>query len=89
MTTKSNATPDTNAIDTTKFKTAGVNVSYLVQNDILFIAVPVSAAVISAARPSASGKSRTVGSTLGNVLIDGTTVKLGLNAYVPNTVPAH
>lgn len=62
-----------------------MNVRYLVADGILFIAVPVDEKALAAARPSTSGKNKTVGSTLGNVGIPNIPgMKLGLNVYVPN-----
>lgn len=75
----------TSAIDTSKFTSAGMNVKFTVLDNILFIAVPVGPDAISKARPSTSGKNKTLGSTLGNVNIPGLPIKLGLNVYTPNT----
>lgn len=71
--------------DTTTWATAGRNVRFQTLEGMLFIAVDISAPVIAAAPLSASAKSRSVGTTLGNVAIPGTNAKLGLNVYTPAT----
>lgn len=69
--------------DTSAWATAGRNVKYTTLDDMLFIAVPISAAAIAAAPPSATGKTTSIASTLGNVAIPGTPVKMGVNVYAP------
>lgn len=55
------------------------NVTYTVKGSTLTITVDLRKRL----GPSSSGKTELVASTGGNVQIDGTDVKLGLNAYVP------
>lgn len=73
------AAPKTETIST------GRNVSFHVEGGKLHIIVPVDDATIAASPASGSGKNKSVASTLGNVAIPGTKVKLGLNVYAPNT----
>lgn len=73
-----------NTLDTSAWQTAGRNVKFHTFENFLFIAVPISDAAISAAPASASGKSKSVGSTLGNVAIPGTPLKFGVNVYTPS-----
>lgn len=85
MTTPKTLAPS-GAIDISKFASVGENIKTLVTDGFLFIAVAVTPEVINAARASASGKSKTVGSTLGNVAITAVPgLKIGVNAYVPNS----
>ena len=80
-------TPTTTApsagVDTSAWHNAGRNVKFTTLDGMLFIAVPITADVIAASPVSASGKSKSVGSTLGNVGIPGTNVKMGVNVYTP------
>lgn len=70
-------------VDTSSWQTAGRNVKFTTLDGLLFIAVPIDAASIAASPVSGSGKSKSVGSTLGNVAIPGTAVKMGVNVYTP------
>lgn len=72
-----------NAPDVSSWATAGRNVRFITMDGLLFIAVDISKPVIDASPVSGSGKSRSVGSTLGNVAIPGTSAKLGVNVYTP------
>lgn len=81
MATEKKIGPDTNG-----WLNAGRNVKFTTLDNMLFIAVPIDDKTINAAPVSGSGKSRSVGSTLGNVSIPGTTVKMGVNVYTPVTV---
>lgn len=71
------------APDITTWASAGRNVRFITMDGLLFIAVDISKPVIDASPVSGSGKSRSVGSTLGNVAIPGTLAKLGVNVYTP------
>lgn len=73
----------TATIDMTQFTNAGHNVKMRVVDNILFVAIPIDDKTVAASRPSMSGKSRTIGSTLGNVTVPGTAIKLGVNVYAP------
>jgi len=83
------ATPKTPAAapsltpDTASWQTAGRNVRYTTLEGMLFIAVPITDDAIKASPTSKSGKSKSVGSTEGNVTIAGTNVKMGVNVYTP------
>lgn len=70
-------------VDTATWTAAGRNIRYTVESGLLFIAIPIDDATIAKAPMSGSGKSRSVGSTEGNVSVAGTSVKIGVNAYVP------
>lgn len=77
-------TPSATAgIDTSKWNKDGRNVMHTTLDGFLFIAVPISDAAIAAAPASKSGKSKSVGSTEGNVPVPGTGLKFGLNVYQP------
>lgn len=83
--TATNAKPAPTGIDMTKFAEVGENIKTMVLDNVLFVAINIDPTVIAQARPSASGKSKSVASTLGNVAILSVPgLKLGLNAYVPN-----
>jgi hypothetical protein len=69
--------------DTSAWTTAGRNVRFTTMDGMLFVAVDISDKVVAASPTSGSGKSKSVGSTLGNVAIPGTAIKLGVNAYTP------
>lgn len=69
--------------DTAAWATAGRNVRFQTLDGMLFIAVDISEAVIKASPNSGSGKSKSLASTLGNVAIPGTAIKLGVNVYTP------
>ena len=73
----------TDTIDISVWQDAGRNLKFTVLDDVLFIAVPIDDATIKASPLSGSGKSRSIGSTEGNVAIPGTTVKMGVNVYTP------
>lgn len=75
----------TSSPDVSSWITAGRNVKFTTLDGMLFIAVPITPEVIGASPVSASGKSRSVGSTLGNVAIPGTAIKMGVNVYTPVT----
>lgn len=74
------ATP---TVDTSKWTIAGRNVRYTTMDGLLFIAVAVDDKTIAASPTSKSGKSKSVGSTEGNISIAGTSIKVGVNAYQP------
>lgn len=87
MTTAAKTT--TPSVDISKFSTNGQNVRTMVADGFLFIAIKIDPETIKASRPSASGKSLTVGSTLGNVTVaEVPGLKIGVNAYVANKVLA-
>jgi hypothetical protein len=69
--------------DTTTWSTAGRNIRFTTIDNVLFIAVDTRPTTIAAAPQSASGKSKSVGSTLGNVGVPGTPLKFGVNVYTP------
>lgn len=77
-TPKTAITPDMSA-----WTTAGRNVKFTSEGGFLFIAVPITAETIAASPVSGSGKSKSVGSTLGNVALPGTAIKFGVNVYTP------
>jgi len=86
MATKTPAAPAPapyTGVDTSAWKSAGRNLKYTTLDGMLFIAVPITNDVINASPVSASGKSKSVGSTLGNVGIDGFPIKFGVNVYSP------
>lgn len=66
-----------------EMQTLSPGVKFAVDNGTLLLAFQIDPATLAAAVPSASGKSKTVASTRGNVVIPGTNIKLGLNAYIP------
>lgn len=73
------------SVDLSKFASNGQNIRTMVTDGFLFIAIKIDEATIKASRPSASGKSLTVGSTLGNVKVaEVPGLSLGVNAYVSN-----
>lgn len=82
-TTTTIVTPKTTTPDTTSWNTAGRNVKFQALDGFLFIAVPISADAIAAAPTSKSGKSKSIGSTEGNVAIPGMNTKFGVNVYQP------
>lgn len=71
--------------DITTWTAAGRNVKFTTLDNMLFIAVAIDAATINASPTSGSGKSKSVGSTLGNVAIPGLPTKFGVNVYNPVT----
>lgn len=83
-TPKSTTTIAPPAVDTSAWQSAGRNVKFHTLDGLLFIAIPINDAAISSAPASASGKSKSVGSTLGNVAIPGTPLKFGVNVYTPS-----
>lgn len=83
MTAPKNTATTSTMPDMSKWATAGRNVRFQTLENMLFIAVDISEPVVSASPVSASGKSKSVGSTLGNVAIPGTKIKVGVNAYTP------
>lgn len=70
-------------VDTSKWSAAGRNVKFTTLEGMLFIAVPITPETIAASPTSKSGKSKSVGSTEGNVSIPGTLIKMGVNVYTP------
>jgi len=76
-------TDNTDQIDISTWQDAGRNMKFMTLDDVLFIAVPIDSATIDTSPLSASGKSRSVGSTEGNVTIPGTKLKMGVNVYSP------
>lgn len=69
--------------DTTGWSKTGRNISFTTLDGVLFIAVPISDVAIASAPSSASGKSKSLGSTEGNVTVPGTAIKMGVNVYTP------
>lgn len=69
-------------IDTSTWKTHGRNVRTQLLDGMLFIAVDTTKAAYQNIAPTAKGNV-TIASTLGNVGIPDTTLKLGLNIYGP------
>lgn len=72
-------------IDTTAWKQHGRNVRTQMLDGMLFIAVDTSKAAYANIAPTAKGNV-TIASTLGNVAVPDTTLKLGLNIYGPPSV---
>lgn len=70
--------------DTSSWKSAGRNIKYQTLDGLLFIAVAIDPTTLAASPASMSGKSKSVGSTLGNVGLDGTAIKFGVNVYLPS-----
>lgn len=68
----------------TQWTNVGRGVAYAVVDGHLVTRVPITPEAIATAKVSASGKSRVLGSTEGNVKIAGTDVVLGLNVYTKN-----
>lgn len=60
---------------------AGRGMSYSVLNNELLIRVPIGPEALAAAEASASGKNRVVGTTQGNIKVNGTSVIMGVNVY--------
>lgn len=80
------ATPKTTATtapDVTSWQAVGRNIRFTTLDGLLFIAVPISDAAIASAPDSASGKSKSLASTEGNVTVPGTAIKMGVNVYTP------
>lgn len=75
-------TPKTTAPDTSTWKKLGRNVSTQLLDGMLFIAVKTTKDAYADITPTPKGNV-TIASTLGNVGIDGTNLKLGLNIYGP------
>lgn len=70
------------AVDTTAWTRHGRNVRAHMEGSMLFIAVDTSADAYKNLAPTQKGN-MTIASTLGNVAIDGTSLKMGLNLYGP------
>lgn len=68
--------------DTTSWTKHGRNVQTQLFDGMLFIAVNTKPTAYQNIKPTEKGNV-TIASTLGNVGIDGTTLKLGLNIYGP------
>lgn len=68
--------------DTSTWTKHGRNVSIQLLDGMLFIAVKTTKDAYANITPTEKGNV-TIASTLGNVGIDGTTLKLGLNIYGP------
>lgn len=77
------ATTKQTAPDVSAWSQAGRNVRFTTLDGMLFVAVAIDEKTIAASPISGSGKSKSVGSTLGNVAVDGTKIKIGVNAYTP------
>lgn len=77
---KTKAMSDDN-IDTSSWETVGRNLRFATIDGTLFIAVPIDEKSIKGAPVSASGKSKVIGSTLGNVGVTGSEIKFGVNVY--------
>lgn len=60
---------------------AGRGMEYTVLNNELLIKVPLGKEALANAQPSASGKTKVIGTTQGNVKVDGTSVIMGVNVY--------
>lgn len=73
----------TKAPDMTGWSKAGRNISFTTLDGFLFVAVPVDEKTLAASPTSKSGKSKSIGSTEGNVSVPGTAIKLGVNVYTP------
>lgn len=76
------STSQKQAIDTSAWNTHGRNVRSQLLDGILFVAVNTKADAYKNLAPTQKGNV-TIASTLGNVTIDGTTLKMGLNIYGP------
>lgn len=70
-------------VDTTAWSNAGRNVKFTTLEGMLFIAVPIDDKTQAASPVSGSGKSKSIGSTLGNVGLPGSAIKFGVNVYAP------
>lgn len=70
-----------NKIDTSSWETVGRNLRFATIDGTLFIAVPIDEKSIKGAPVSATGKSKVIGSTLGNVSVTGSEIKFGVNVY--------
>jgi hypothetical protein len=68
------------AIHPASFTQIGTNVEYIVQDDILIIQVKIDEETKNNAPDSASGKTKTVGSTHGFVRINGISLSLNVSA---------
>lgn len=68
-------------INTSNWESAGRNLKYTTIDNVLHIAVPIDPKSVASAPASSSGKSKSIGSTLGNVGVTGTEVKFGVNVY--------
>lgn len=69
----------------TTFAALNSQIQFSVANGVLTLQIPVSPEAMKSAKASASGKSKVVASTNGNIVVPGTGgIKLGLNAYIPN-----
>lgn len=75
-------TPKTIAPDTSTWTKHGRNVATQLLDGMLFIVVNTKPTAYANIAPTAKGNV-TIASTLGNVGVDGTTLKLGLNIYGP------
>lgn len=71
--------------DTSTWIKHGRNIKTQLLDGMLFIAVDTAKAAYANITPTAKGNV-TIASTLGNVAIDGTTLKLGVNIYGPPPV---
>lgn len=73
----------TTAPDVTTWTKAGRNIKFAAIDGMLFIAVPIDEKTVAASPMSGSGKNKSVGSTLGNIGLDNSPVKFGVNVYAP------
>lgn len=80
--TAKSPTTITTTPDTTTWTKHGRNVRTQLLDGMLFIAVQTAKEAYANINPTAKGNV-TIASTLGNVGIDGTNLKLGLNIYGP------
>lgn len=71
--------------DVTNWTKHGRNVRTQTLDGMLFIAVDITKSAYANITPTGKGNV-TIASTLGNVPIDGTSLKLGLNTYGPPPV---
>lgn len=77
------ATAKTQGPDTSAWTVAGRNVKFTILDGMLFMALAIDEKTIAASPYSKSGKNKSVGSTEGNVIVPGTSIKIGVNAYAP------
>lgn len=75
-------TNNPNTLDTSTWTKHGRNVRTQLLDGLLFIAVDTSKAAYANIAPTPKGNA-TIATTQGNVGIEGTTLKMGLNIYGP------
>lgn len=71
------------APDTSAWTLAGRNVRLQKIDNMLFVAIDISNKAFDKVLTATAKGNKTIASTLGNIAIDGTSLKLGLNMYGP------